>query len=320
MKNKAKSSLIIGVVAVTMLALSGIAVPVAAIAASDSQTVSSDWVEVRHIEEDYDYDWEVASNVTVVNGEIDHVRIVAHADEGGAVPPMHQPYYNSQKIIMEGNFEGVLATPEAVDEVDTVSGATHTSVAIKKATRNAVEKWLANMASAKGAIDAINAISTASDKAAAVAAARAAYDALDSKLQDYVSVKELQLLETAEAEIAAEAAPAVQPAAPAAAAKAANGLSVKAKKVTLKAKKLKKKAQKASALTIKGANGKVTVKIVKVNKKKFAKKFKIAANGKLTVAKKVKKGTYKLTVKVSAAGDAAHEAADKTVTVTVKVK
>ena len=117
-----------------------------------------------------------------------------------------------------------------------------------------------------------------------------------------------------------EAAPAVQPATPAAAAKAANGLSVKAKKVTLKAKKLKKKAQKASALTIKGANGKVTVKIVKVNKKKFAKKFKIAANGKLTVAKKVKKGTYKLTVKVSAAGDATHAAADKTVTIKVKVK
>lgn len=42
--------------------------------------------------------------------------------------------------------------------------------------------------------------------------------------------------------------------------------------------------------------------------------------GKVTVKKGLKKGTYKIKVKVSAAGDANHKKAAKNVTVTVRVK
>ena len=42
--------------------------------------------------------------------------------------------------------------------------------------------------------------------------------------------------------------------------------------------------------------------------------------GKITVKKKTKKGTYKLSISVTASGNANYLAATKTVTVTIKVK
>ena len=94
--------------------------------------------------------------------------------------------------------------------------------------------------------------------------------------------------------------------------------------VYLKAKKLKKKNQniaRKKAMTVSGAQGKVTYKKVKVNKKKYARKFTVnKKTGKITVKKGVKKGTYKLTVKVSAAGNGDYEAGSKNVTVKIRVK
>ena len=103
-------------------------------------------------------------------------------------------------------------------------------------------------------------------------------------------------------------------------AKKANTLSVKAKKPSLKASKLKKKKQtiKASkAFTIKGAQGTVSYK----KKSGSSKKLSInAKTGVITVKKGTKKGTYKIVVAVTAAGNEQYEARTKKVTVKVKVK
>ena len=89
---------------------------------------------------------------------------------------------------------------------------------------------------------------------------------------------------------------------------------------TLKAKSLKRKAQAVKAITFKTkAVGKVTYKNASASKK--LRKFKVAAKtGNITVPEGTKRGVYKVRVLVRAAGDAAHEAASKTVTCTVKVK
>ena len=87
--------------------------------------------------------------------------------------------------------------------------------------------------------------------------------------------------------------------------------------------KAKKKATISGAITVSGANGKVT--LANKSTSKVAKKFKLAyKNGKVNVtvpAKKVKKNkTYLLKVQVKAAGDTNHNAYDKTFNVYVKGK
>ena len=106
--------------------------------------------------------------------------------------------------------------------------------------------------------------------------------------------------------------------------KAGNTLNAKGKTATLKAKKLKKKAQSltaAKAITVSGAQGTVTYKLAGVTKSKFKKYFKVnTSTGKITVKKGLKKGTYKVKVNVTAAGNNSHNAATRQVIVTVKVK
>jgi uncharacterized protein YkwD len=100
--------------------------------------------------------------------------------------------------------------------------------------------------------------------------------------------------------------------------KKSNTLTVKAKKATVKFKKLKKKSQTIAlkkAMTVSKAQGKVTFQKAKGNKK-----ITVAKNGKITVKKGLKKGTYKVKIKVMAAGNSAYNAKTKTVTVTIKVK
>ncbi|MDO4854518.1 MAG: hypothetical protein Q4A43_03815 [Coriobacteriia bacterium] len=99
-------------------------------------------------------------------------------------------------------------------------------------------------------------------------------------------------------------------------AKASQTPKVKTTTKTVKKSKVKKKAQKVTAaIKVTGAQGKVTYA-----KKSGSAKLKIASNGKITVKKKTKKGTYKIKVVVKAAGNANYNAATKTVTVKVKVK
>ncbi|MBQ3291641.1 MAG: hypothetical protein IJH43_04615 [Mogibacterium sp.] len=108
--------------------------------------------------------------------------------------------------------------------------------------------------------------------------------------------------------------------------RAANPLSVAGKTVAVKYKAVKKKNQtltaaKAIKFTRQG-QGKLTYKLVSVTGKKYKKFFKIdTKTGKITIKKKLKKGTYKLKVQVRAAGNANYgPSAVKTVTIKVKVK
>ena len=77
--------------------------------------------------------------------------------------------------------------------------------------------------------------------------------------------------------------------------------------------------------TVTGAKGKVTYKrlMVKSNGKKLKgkqlKKIVVAKNGKITLKKGLKTGTYKVKVKVKVAGNGNYKAAAKTATVTIKV-
>ena len=102
--------------------------------------------------------------------------------------------------------------------------------------------------------------------------------------------------------------------------KAANPLKIKALTGTVKYSKVKKKAQtlkvgKVIKVTKKG-QGKLTYTKSSGNKKITINK----TNGKVTVKKGLKKGTYKVKVKVKAAGNANYKAITRTVTFKVKVK
>ena len=100
--------------------------------------------------------------------------------------------------------------------------------------------------------------------------------------------------------------------------KAANTLKVTAKKtVTVKASKVKKAKQTVKAITIKSRSGKVSYKKLSGSSSKLTVSSK---TGKITVKKGTKKGTYKIKVKISAAGDGNHFAKSVTKTIKVKVK
>ncbi len=106
--------------------------------------------------------------------------------------------------------------------------------------------------------------------------------------------------------------------------KTGQSMKVKGKTVRLKAKTLKKKSKKITrkkALKITKKKGKLTYKLVSVKKAKYKKYFKInKKTGKLTVKKGLKKGTYKVKVKVRASGTKNYKAKTKKATITVKVK
>ena len=108
-----------------------------------------------------------------------------------------------------------------------------------------------------------------------------------------------------------------------------NPLTVKGKYAKLKYKKLRKKAliiKKAKAFKISKAKGKVTYKLYSVSKngktkKKFKKCFKVGKTGNIKVAKGLKKGLYRVKVKVKAAGNSYYKPSTlRTVTVRVRVR
>jgi len=101
---------------------------------------------------------------------------------------------------------------------------------------------------------------------------------------------------------------------------AANPLKISAKTATIKFKKLKKKNQTLAATAVikftKKGQGTTTYTKSSGNKKISINK----KTGKVTVKKGLKKGTYKVKVKVKAAGNKNYKAATKTVTFKIKVK
>jgi len=99
------------------------------------------------------------------------------------------------------------------------------------------------------------------------------------------------------------------------------------KTITLKYKNLKKKSQtvkKAKYVTVASGQGTVSYKLIsaKKGKKSFKKYFSISkSTGKITVKKKLKKGTYTLRVRATAKGSSNYKVTGyKTITVKIRVK
>lgn len=105
-------------------------------------------------------------------------------------------------------------------------------------------------------------------------------------------------------------------------AKKSNPIIVKAKSKTVKAKSLKKKNQKVKVLAIKNPKGKLSYKIVKKGTTKSIYKYlKINSKGTVVIKKcKLKKGTYKVKIKVKAAGTKEYFSGGATVTAKIKIK
>lgn len=100
--------------------------------------------------------------------------------------------------------------------------------------------------------------------------------------------------------------------------KAANPVKLTVKKPTVKFAALKKKNQvvkQTAACAVSGAQGKVTWKKASGNAK-----ITVAANGNVTVKKGLKKGTYKIKVNATVAGNANYNKATKAATITIVVK
>lgn len=99
-----------------------------------------------------------------------------------------------------------------------------------------------------------------------------------------------------------------------------NQMKTAGRTASVKYKKLKKKNQSVSrvkVIAVSGAQGKVTYKKTGGSKKILVN----ASTGKVTVKKKLKKGTYKVTVQVRAAGNAYYQASEvQTVTFVIRVK
>ena len=108
-------------------------------------------------------------------------------------------------------------------------------------------------------------------------------------------------------------------------AKAENPLKVASKKLkAIKESNLKNKAQvikRGKAIAVSDAQGTVSYKLAGVKKAKFKKYFSVnSKNGNITVKKKLKRGSYLVTVTVTDPGSRNYEAASGNATVTVKVK
>ena len=100
--------------------------------------------------------------------------------------------------------------------------------------------------------------------------------------------------------------------------KAKNTLQASGKTRIVKSAVLNKKnvfISRANAFKVTKAKGKVTFKKLSGNKK-----ILVSKNGKITVKKGLKKGTYRIKVKVMAAGNALYNKKVKTVSVTISVK
>ena len=97
-----------------------------------------------------------------------------------------------------------------------------------------------------------------------------------------------------------------------------NTMTAKGNSLSVKGTAKKHTISRAKAYTIKDPVGTLTFK--KTNKKGGSKITVNKTSGKITVKKGIKKGTYKVKVKIKASGNKEYKAGSQTVTVTIKVK
>ena len=100
--------------------------------------------------------------------------------------------------------------------------------------------------------------------------------------------------------------------------KKANNITVKVKNPTIKYTKVKSKAQSIPAknsFIVSGAQGKVTYKKISGNAQ-----ITINSAGRIVVKKAMRKGSYKIKVKIVASGTDAYKPGTKTVMLTIKIK
>ena len=105
--------------------------------------------------------------------------------------------------------------------------------------------------------------------------------------------------------------------------KARNTLAAKGKTIKLKASILKKKSLvrlRRKIMSVSGARGTLTYVKANVSKTRYSKKFVVnKSTGKLTVKKGVRKGLYRVKIKVTAAGNSNYKKLTDIVTVSVRV-
>ncbi len=99
---------------------------------------------------------------------------------------------------------------------------------------------------------------------------------------------------------------------------------MKGRSVTLKAVRLKKRAQtirRKKAVAVTKAKGKVTYRLAGVSKARYKKYFRVAKKtGKITVRRGLKKGRYRVKVRVTAAGKGSYAKGSRTAAVRVRVR
>ena len=101
--------------------------------------------------------------------------------------------------------------------------------------------------------------------------------------------------------------------------KLANTIKVSGASRTVRYARLKKKAVTVKAIKVKKAAGKAAYRKVSVNKR--AARFTVdKKSGKITIKKGTRTGTYRIKVRVTAAGNDKYKAGSRTVTVKIKIK
>lgn len=99
-----------------------------------------------------------------------------------------------------------------------------------------------------------------------------------------------------------------------------NSMKASGRTVKIKAGKLRKSKKTVKGITVKKHKGKVTYKKLKVTKAKYKKYFTVnKKTGKITVKKGLKKGTYRIKVRVYDKGNGKYKAKKKNVTVKIRV-
>lgn len=295
------------------------ALPVAAFADSSAQVVKSGWNEVTRVDDGFSYGWKLYATVTIEDGIVTDVVIAARGNNMPQVPETERPYWESCHLFMEDYIvvaEIDATNPDAVDAVDTVTGATHTSNTIKKAVKEALVKWNLGRDLGNATVSLSPTSFTYSGAALkpAVTVTSSSGISLTQGVDYTVVYANNTNAGTAQITVTAVADSNYVGSKTATFTIAPKSQTIKAAKTyKVKFAKVKKAKQTVAVKFTADGGGKITYAAAKNGK------VSIAKNGKVTVKKGAKKGTYTLKVKVTAAAKGKNYA-KTTTTVPLKVK